>query len=497
MAEVYRFDRFEVDADNFALLKSGEPVTLEPLVIDLIIDLLRHPGKLRTRDDLIASVWNGRIVSDSTISTTVKKARKVLDDSGDEQRCIKTVRGRGFLFATALESRPSEPQPERWDMPRPALSVAISPLDEVWTPVQIRAFGTRLRSVLGRVPVLRISAATPENPEDLVTLAASGISLLADITVREDGDKTAMDVALIDTNSGLQCWARSFSVDTLPGAPEILLHNVVAYLEPALMRAMIDSFSGTKIDPHAHVLEAIGTLAARGWNRDSFARATTLLDTALRQDSEIALAHAYLALIYALSHRVGIDRDPARLDLAIHHAETALELETQDSFVLGITGCALCDANQLQRGLPILHRAAELDPQNGHALTAIGAASIMEKRFEDAVASLRDGIKISPADSRLAVWEALLAMAELVCGRVDHALEAARSAVSRDDKNYLSRLALAAVLAAQQEDQKLAGACDDLLRVHPKLTRDEVTFFVGRDLSKPIWQTVLQARQRP
>ncbi len=48
-----------------------------------------------SRDELFRDVWDGREVSDATLSNHVKRARQVLGDSGDLQQTIQTVRGRG------------------------------------------------------------------------------------------------------------------------------------------------------------------------------------------------------------------------------------------------------------------------------------------------------------------------------------------------------------------------------------------------------------------
>ena len=55
-----------------------------------------------SREDLIAAVWKGRLVSDTTASTCIKGARKALDDSGETQTYIKTLRGRGFMFTAEV-----------------------------------------------------------------------------------------------------------------------------------------------------------------------------------------------------------------------------------------------------------------------------------------------------------------------------------------------------------------------------------------------------------
>lgn len=95
---IYQFAEFEIDLDKFELRRNGVSGHIEPLVFDLLVLLAKNPGRIITRDELIEELWKGRIVSDATISTTIKSARKALDDSGEEQKYIKTIRGRGISF---------------------------------------------------------------------------------------------------------------------------------------------------------------------------------------------------------------------------------------------------------------------------------------------------------------------------------------------------------------------------------------------------------------
>ncbi|WP_424973043.1 winged helix-turn-helix domain-containing protein [Dinoroseobacter sp. S76] len=492
MAEHYLFDDFRLDLQTYGLSKNGAPITMEPLIFDLLLHFARNPGRVLSRDDLIDAVWEGRFVSDSTVSTAIKMVRKALGDTGEAQRYIQTLRGRGFQFAAEVTHQATPAQPVKIPV-QPALAILVSSPDDSWPEAQTRLLASRLRTVLARVPLLRISTRAET---DLEALAGQGVSHLVEVSVTESAGEILADARLVDTGSGYQQWARSFDLASTQGVREVLLFRIVAQLEPALMRALIDTFSGTgpERDPQAMVIEAIGTLATWGWNRASFKQARGLLDQALAQDGQNAMAHAYSALLRALAHRVGTNRDPAMLELAKTHAEAALEIETQDSFVLGIAGCALCDAGQLDRGLPILYRSAQLNDSNGHALTAIGAALLMRGAFEEASEKLREGIAISPADSRLAVWEALLAMTEMACGRIEAAVQTAESAMSRDDRNYLSRLAAAAIRAAMQDAEGLSRMIAELLRVHPELTEEEVGYFVGPDLRVPLWAGVEAAR---
>ncbi|MEW8584298.1 MAG: winged helix-turn-helix domain-containing protein, partial [Candidatus Thiodiazotropha sp.] len=66
-----RFDEFELDTERFELCRNGQALNIEPKVFDLLALLVQHPEQLFSREQLIARVWHGRLVSDTTISTCV------------------------------------------------------------------------------------------------------------------------------------------------------------------------------------------------------------------------------------------------------------------------------------------------------------------------------------------------------------------------------------------------------------------------------------------
>ncbi len=96
------FATFLIDLDAAEIRRNGEAVKVEPQVFDLIALICSNPGRVVGRDEIIEKVWQGRIVSDSTIATRMNLARKALGDDGTAQKIIKTIRGRGFR----LEARP-------------------------------------------------------------------------------------------------------------------------------------------------------------------------------------------------------------------------------------------------------------------------------------------------------------------------------------------------------------------------------------------------------
>ena len=112
------FGDVEIDLEAFELRRGGALTPVEPQVFDLVCHLAGNPGRLVSKDELIKIVWNGRIVSDATLASRIKSARRAIGDDGEQQKWIKTVHGRGVRFVGEVEddSKPAAP-----DLPAPHL----------------------------------------------------------------------------------------------------------------------------------------------------------------------------------------------------------------------------------------------------------------------------------------------------------------------------------------------------------------------------------------
>jgi DNA-binding winged helix-turn-helix (wHTH) protein len=66
-------------------------VAVESQVFDLLVYPVENRDHVVSKDDLIASVWGGRIVFDSTLTNRINAARSAVGDSGDEQKLIRTI----------------------------------------------------------------------------------------------------------------------------------------------------------------------------------------------------------------------------------------------------------------------------------------------------------------------------------------------------------------------------------------------------------------------
>lgn len=101
----FRFSDHTLDVERRELRHGCEPVAVEPQVFDLLVYLLRNRDHVVSKDDLLAAVWGGRIVSDSTLTSRINAARKAIGDSGEQQKLIRTIARKGFRFVAEVGER--------------------------------------------------------------------------------------------------------------------------------------------------------------------------------------------------------------------------------------------------------------------------------------------------------------------------------------------------------------------------------------------------------
>src|SRR5215471_1447653 len=115
-----------LDTDRRELRRGGALVALEPQVFDLLVYLVQNRDRVVSKDDLLGTVWGGRIVSESALSSRITAARKAIGDSGEAQRLIRTVPRKGLRFIGEVQEEQS-PAPSLC-----ALSAAV--IDEPMIP---------------------------------------------------------------------------------------------------------------------------------------------------------------------------------------------------------------------------------------------------------------------------------------------------------------------------------------------------------------------------
>jgi TolB-like protein len=94
----FTFEDYVLDPERRELTRGAKPVAIGPQVFDLLLHLVRNREHVVSKDELLDGVWDGRIVSESTLTSHINAARKALADNGQEQRLIRTVARKGFRF---------------------------------------------------------------------------------------------------------------------------------------------------------------------------------------------------------------------------------------------------------------------------------------------------------------------------------------------------------------------------------------------------------------
>jgi TolB-like protein/DNA-binding winged helix-turn-helix (wHTH) protein/Flp pilus assembly protein TadD len=115
-------EELELDRSAYQLRRSGRPVKLERIPLEILLLLTERPGQLVSREQIAERIWGkGTFLDvDNSINGAVRKIRQVLEDDPEQPRFIQTITGRGYRFvapvlgpADAPGAAPPDPAPPR------------------------------------------------------------------------------------------------------------------------------------------------------------------------------------------------------------------------------------------------------------------------------------------------------------------------------------------------------------------------------------------------
>lgn len=98
LAEIYEFGDVSVDLRRMAVVRKGEPISLEPKTFDVLRFLIEHRDRLVTKDELLDAVWKDTFVTPNVLTRAIAQLRKALGDDAFEARYVETVSKRGYRF---------------------------------------------------------------------------------------------------------------------------------------------------------------------------------------------------------------------------------------------------------------------------------------------------------------------------------------------------------------------------------------------------------------
>jgi TolB-like protein len=490
----FSFENYCLDTERRELTCGSQLVAVGPKVFDLLLHLVRNRDQVVTRDDLLAAVWEGRIVSESTLTSHVNAVRKAIGDTGKEQRLIRTVSRKGMRFVGQV--REDEP-PARAaaaqsnnsaEEPRPILSLPDSPSiavlpfrnlsgdpgQDYFADGVVEDIITALSRIRWLFVIARNSSFTYKGRtvDEKQVGRELGVRYVVEGSVRQSESRVRITAQLVDAATGTHLWAERFEgmLDDIFELQDQIATSIVGAIASQLERAEIERARRKptgNLSAYDHYLRAMPHLH-RG-TREAIDEALPLFHKAIALDPEFASAHAMAAWCHCWRKINGWMTDQSReFADGIRLARLAVELGKDDAVALTRAGHTLAHlAGDLDGAVALLDKALLLNPNLAAAWFLGGFLRAERGDPEAAIEFLTRAMRFSPLDPETFRMQAGMAMSHLFAGRFDVALTWAEQSF-RQLPSFVLVVVLIAVchaLAGRMEEAR--DAADHLRKLDP------------------------------
>jgi TolB-like protein/DNA-binding winged helix-turn-helix (wHTH) protein len=531
-----RFDRYVLDLERGSLMADDEEVALRPKTFALLRYLATHPGRLVSKDELLAAVWPDVVVTDDSLVQCVSELRRTLLDH--DQRLIRTMPRRGYRFEATATAEPPANGPQaasaevRWagtEAPAlrrrepagtggrrrasvlvvvcaiaaltttigmlwwwigrdgghasaPPLSIVVLPFDNLGDDPDQAYFAegvsSELTTELSRLPGLFVIAhATARTLEGRDIDAARigrelNVRYLLEGSVRRTGDQIRTNVQLVDTAAGATVWAERFERSRAELAA--WQDEVIGRIAVAL-NLRLTRLEGERARRERGDDPAAHDLTTRGWALVYTAKKPATYDAA-----RALFTQALEQDPRAVNAIVGIGWTSAVSVLDGWSAVPAEDLAAAEAAVaeaLAVEpnhGFVLRLRQRSRAAHDAFQTAVALNPNfaSGHA--QLGVTALELGRPEETVAAVERAISLSPRDPNLGPWLAIAGMAELHLGRDDEAASWLARAIETGTPVALHHAYLASALALAGRASEAQAALAEFRRARPTATIDRL-----------------------
>jgi adenylate cyclase len=487
---LYSFEGISLDSDTRELRRGDKLLSVEPKVFDLLVHLIANRGRVVSKDDLIATIWDGRIVSESALTTAINAARVALGDSGEIQRLIKTLPRKGLRFVGSVIEESARPvtaataEANGLALPLPEkASVAVLPFSNGSGDAEQEYFAdgitddiiTELSRFSELFVIARNSSFQYKNKAVDVRQVGRelGVRYVLEGSVRRVGQRVRISAQLVNAGTGAHLWAERYDRDI---ADVFAIQDEVARsIAPLLV---------------AHVNKAeVGRTAARppsSWeaydhfikgadeflmfqatlNKQGLYDSRTLFHRALEIDPNYARAHVGLASTHMQAFLHNLDEEyanPAALTRADDHALRAVHLDPLLPAALATQAFIALWRREHATALAGFQRAIALNPNYCDFRYAM--ALHHDGQFERGIAIVREYMRRDPFYPPIAT--AYLGIGFHMLERYEEALSALGEFKARSPKHRVGYQRLAAVYAQLGRMEESRKAVADLLRLDP------------------------------
>jgi TolB-like protein/DNA-binding winged helix-turn-helix (wHTH) protein len=511
------------------LLRDGEPVDLTGKPLQVLRELMTHPGRLVTKTALMEAVWDGRPLSDATLTTAMRTVRRALGDDARDPFAIATVHGRGYRFLLPVEvvrapprsepapagPPPTASRPRRspraarftagaiaagfvvavlllfWSWRGPTdgseapgaaagavPSVAVLPFDDLSPDGSEAWFAEGLTEELlhglAALDGLRVAARTSssrfrDQDADVRRIGrALDVSHVIEGSVRTSGDRLRITAQLIRTDDGFHEWSMTYD-RPLGDLDALAVQREVSrrIAQRLAPDAVLEDPVSAGVTPAAYEAYRRGRVLAERRSGEGLREGIRTLERAVEAAPDFPEARAALAnaLLLGISH--GLVDGIEGMARAHAQVDAAMRRAPESPEVLtAATLLAIADGD-LDTARERAQAAVDFGPRYLPALQRLGVVQMLQGDPESAFATLERARNIDPLS---AIVLANLADAALHTGRVESALETARQNARWNPNEAPARAQLGTLLlwlGRYEESHEHLAAAVALSGAHP------------------------------
>ena len=493
----FHFGNHVLDVGRRELRRGSEPIAVEPQVFDLLLYLLQNRDRVASKDDLIASIWGGRIVSASTLTSRIKSARNAVGDSGRDQKLIRTIARKGFRFvgAVSIQEDGAEPAfgnpkpPYIHEQSRPALSppdrptIAVLPFVNMSGDPEQAYFSDGIsEDIITALSKLRWFFVIARNSSFIFKGRAVhmkqvaeelGVGYVIEGSVRKDGDRVRITTQLSDAATGTQIWAERYDrnlVDVFAVQDEIT-EAIVAAIEPQLYAA--ENFRANRKPPDKmDAWDLVMRALSHHWRvtRQDNVVSQALLEKATAIDPNYGQALGLLAAIHTFSAHMGWEDMATAAPIAERAALAAILADSEDPWAHYALGCVYLFKRRFDDSLAEFVLALRLNPNFSLAQGYYGLALSYIGRWEDANLAAQRALRLSPRDPLSAIYYGIAAYAQFVGRNYDEAMRLAHEAIRHRSDFVGAHRVLTAAAGMAGHGDIAADALHELRRAQPNIS---------------------------
>jgi TolB-like protein/cytochrome c-type biogenesis protein CcmH/NrfG len=489
-----------LDTDRRELRRGGAPVAVEPQVFDLLVYLLQNRNRVVSKDDLIASVWGGRIVSDSTLTSRINAARKALGDNGEDQRLIRTIARKGLRFVGTVRMQGDDAEPAHaasvlpdgsHEQVRPALplpdrpAIAVLPFTNMTGDREQEYFSDGIsEDIITALSKLRwffviarnSSFIYKDKPVHMKQIAEElGVGYVVEGSVRKVGDRVRITAQLNDVATGSHVWAERYdrSIADVFAVQDEITEAIVAAIEPQLYAA--ENFRAKRKAPDSmDAWDLVMRALSHYWRitRQDNVVAQALLEKATAIDPNYGRALGLLATTHTFGAHMGWLDMAMVAPIAERAAQAAILADSEDPWAHYALGCVYLFARRFDDSLAEFELALRLNPNFSLAQGYYGLTLSYCGRWQEADLAARRALRLSPRDPFSAIYYGIASYSQFVGRHYDEAMRLARAGIRQRGDFVGAHRVLTAAAGMAGEADTAAAALEELRRAQPNISLD-------------------------